>query len=428
MRFPLGLPPAALLFSAFALSGQTPGQPGAPPGSLTIAQAVAEAIQNNLDLLAERQNVPIARAREIHAALRPNPIVIFNWDYMDWLGRGLSAANSAGPSELAPQLNYIWETAGKRQKRIEVARLASGVAELRLLDSIRQLTFNVRAACVDYLLARENLALAQQNLKVFDDILAVNESRVKAGDLAGVELIRTRVAQQQFLSAVQQAQLRLDTARNSLQRLLGRQSRSPSFQLSGQLREDPAAYALDDLKSRALAQRPDLLALRKDRERASADTRLQQAIARPDLTSGLLYHHQYGYSNGRTFGITLSTELPIYERNQGEIARAVRETRQVELRAAALENSIQTEVENAWIEYRSAYALLERIRGSLLAEARRVRDITEFSYRRGEASLLEFLDAQRAFNDAMQGYNDARADYTRSLFLLEAAAGEPVQP
>jgi outer membrane protein, heavy metal efflux system len=60
----------------------------------------------------------------------------------------------------------------------------------------------------------------------------------------------------------------------------------------------------------------------------------------------------------------------------------------------------------------------------MLNQARDVRNITEFSYKRGEARLVEFLDAQRAFNDTMQGYNEARAEYARSLYLIEATAGQ----
>ena len=60
----------------------------------------------------------------------------------------------------------------------------------------------------------------------------------------------------------------------------------------------------------------------------------------------------------------------------------------------------------------------------MLSEARDVRTTTEYSYRRGEASFVEFLDAVRAFNDTMQSYNEARADYARSLYALDAIAGK----
>ncbi|HBY61418.1 MAG TPA: TolC family protein, partial [Solibacterales bacterium] len=58
--------------------------------------------------------------------------------------------------------------------------------------------------------------------------------------------------------------------------------------------------------------------------------------------------------------------------------------------------------------------------------ARSVRDTTEYSYKRGEASLVEYLDAQRAFNDAMQTFNDARASYARSLYWIDTVSGATV--
>ena len=48
----------------------------------------------------------------------------------------------------------------------------------------------------------------------------------------------------------------------------------------------------------------------------------------------------------------------------------------------------------------------------------------EYSYRAGEASLIEFLDAQRAFNDTMQGYNEARAEFARGLYLIDSVTGK----
>lgn len=396
--------------------------------ALTIDQAVDEALRNNLALLAEKQNVPISKAREIQAALRPNPVINFAWDYLDWLRRGLTIDNSAGPSEWNTHMDYIIEGPGKRPGRIALARLATAVTDLRLIDSIRLMTLNVRSTCVEYLLAKEGVDLARQNLKVFNDIIRVNEAKVQAGDLAGVELIRTRVAQQQFENTLRQAELRLRTAANDLQQMLGRKTKDPGFDIVDRLNERPVVVILSEMKSQALEQRPDLQAQRKDAERAAADTRLQKALAKPDYTASLMYHHQYGYSNGRTFGLYLQFPLPFNNRNQGEIARSQLETRQAELRGQSLETVISTEVENAYQQYMSAWNLLERTKGSLMAEAKQVRDIMEFSYRRGEASLLEFLDAQRAYIDAVQSYNAARGDYTKSLFLIDAVTGKSVNP
>jgi Outer membrane efflux protein len=64
------------------------------------------------------------------------------------------------------------------------------------------------------------------------------------------------------------------------------------------------------------------------------------------------------------------------------------------------------------------------IEGEMLDKARRVLASMEYSYRAGEASLVEFLDAQRAFNDTMQGYNEARAEYARGLYLIDSVTGK----
>jgi cobalt-zinc-cadmium efflux system outer membrane protein len=127
-------------------------------------------------------------------------------------------------------------------------------------------------------------------------------------------------------------------------------------------------------------------------------------------------------------GFFLSAPLPVWNRNQGEIERAKREEVQLQARIRALRAQIESEVQTAYDQYLGAQKLVERIGTDMLAQARDVRGITEYSYRRGEASFLEFLDAQRAYNDTVQSFNDARADYARSLFLLESVSAKGVQP
>ncbi len=119
-----------------------------------------------------------------------------------------------------------------------------------------------------------------------------------------------------------------------------------------------------------------------------------------------------------------STPLPIFNRNQGEIARAQVQQQQLETRTRALETDVAGEVANACAEYEAAREIVDTIERQMLAQARDVRTTTEYSYRRGEASFVEFLDAVRAFNDTTQSYNQARADYARSLYTLDSIAGK----
>jgi len=412
----------------FLAAGLASGQPAPLPEKVTIERAVQEAIEKNLGLLAQRYELSIADARIVTAGLRPNPVFSFGADYLDMLGTGFDSVNAAGPSEVNFRTDFILERGGKRQKRIEVAKNARSVAQLQLLDATRTLVLDVQSGFVDVLLAKDTLTLAQENLKVFTEIVAINEARVKAGDLAKVELLRTQVAALQFQNAVRQAELKLHVARNRLQVLMGRAVRSENFDAAGELRRDQALVLAEDLKKQALELRPDLLVQKRDQARSLADIRLQLAQGKVDFTVGTQYHRQYDNAHGNAMGFFFSAPIPVFNRNQGEIERARREQQQIIARINALQLNIQNEVQNAHQQYSTARTLLASIERDMLQRARDVRQITEYSYRRGEASFVEFLDAQRAFNDTVQGYNEARAEFARSLYLLDSTSGKSVNP
>src|SRR5262245_168552 len=119
--------------------------------ALTIEQALDEAVQSNLNLLAERVNLTIAEASLITARLRPNPVMSLSADHMDWLGTGFNQSNNGGPPEISWRVDVPIERGGKRELRIETAALGKAAAEARLLESIRSLRADVALACIDVL-------------------------------------------------------------------------------------------------------------------------------------------------------------------------------------------------------------------------------------------------------------------------------------
>jgi outer membrane protein, heavy metal efflux system len=407
-------------------AAQQPLPPPAQLESMTIGQVVTEAIDKNLDLIAERFNLPIAEARIVTARLRPNPVLSLWGNYLDILGTGFNAAtNAAGPTESVARVDFVLERGGKRRERIAVAEASKAVSQLDLLNATRTLIVDVQSAFVDVLQAKADLALAVENLKTFEEIVRVNASRVKSGDLAEVELIRSQVAQLQFENTVRQAELRLQTARARLQLLIGRRRGDRLVDATGEMRRDAMALSLEALRERAFAQRPDVLARRQDQARSQAELRLQLAQGKIDYTVGAAASRQWvrGLAAGNSMGFFFSIPLPVYNRNQGEIARAQQERLQVEARIRALETTIENEVDTAWLQYQNARTTLGRIEESLLVRAQDVRQVTEYSYRRGEATFLEFLDAQRAYNETIQAHNQARAEFARSLYNIDAVTG-----
>jgi len=410
-----------LLFASLACFAQTQTAQLQP---LTIEQAVAEAVEKNLTLLTEKYNLSIADARIITARLRPNPVITLDADTLDLLGTGFNTqTNNGGPESYAIRTDYLLERGGKRQARIAVAEGNRAVARLQLLNTIRGVVHDVQNAFVDLLAAKETLSLAHENLQTFHDVVSINEKRVKNGDLAEVELLRTQVAELQFENSVSQAELQVKTAAAKLGLLLGRAANATSLDLAGELRREPVPSNQEALLDQARQMRPDLLALVRDQARSQAEVRNQIALGKIDYTIGTEYRRQKKTAHANTMGFFIQTNIPLFNRNQGEIERARQEQRQIESRIRAAQATVENDVRIAYQQYLTASAALQKIEGAMLGKAQDVRSITERSYRRGGASFLEFLDAQRAYNDTAQIRNSAIADFARSLYAIDAATG-----
>lgn len=391
---------------------------------VSLDDAIREAMASNLDLAAAKYNISIAEARQITASLRPNPVLTVSANHLDLLGTGYSAANNAGPNEFMLHTDFILERGRKREARIAAALAQKSQAELEFRDTMRRLMLDVENAYVDLQGAKEALRLTQDNYRTVSALAAINTARVQAGDLAAVELKRSQVAALQIQTTVRQAELQLRQTRNRLQLVLGRTAPVETFDVADDLRRDTVPVDQPVIGERARALRPDLLAARQAVVRNQAGLRVEIAQGRVDYTVGTEYVHQHAPGTmGNSLGVTFSVPLPVFNRNQGEIVRAHREVDQAGLVVRSLEQKITAEVTDAWQRYSTAKTLLDDIERNMLTAAKEVRDTTEYSYRRGEASLIEFLDAQRAFNDSVLSYNEARASYARSLYLIDAVAG-----
>jgi cobalt-zinc-cadmium efflux system outer membrane protein len=287
--------------------------------AITIDQAVNEALDHNLTLLAERFNVNVADAAVLTAGLRPNPVLTASLMLPD----PTLVSAGIGPHEQIVRTDYVVERGGKRQRRLDQAVLAKTVVALQLVNTSRILRLAVEHAFTDVQLAERNLSLARENLKAFDDVVRINAERVRTGDLSPVELSRSRLASLQFQNDVRQQDTKLRTAKNRLSTLMGRAADGDGLEVTGELRNDAEPVDYELLRNQALDARPDVRALRADQARSVADTRLQLANGTIDYTISGEYHRQEGSNlRGNSYGLFFSAPLPIFNRNQGEVARA----------------------------------------------------------------------------------------------------------
>lgn len=395
--------------------------PAQGPVRITLDDAIQMALAHNHALLAARTTIQQSEAEETTANLRPNPVFFADWDYLPLFAP--SAQNTTylhQSTEADMGLSYLLERGGKRQHRLEAAKDVTAVTRSEVADSERGLSFQVASQFVSVQLAESTLDLAQQDLKSFQNTVDISQDRYKAGDISEDDFLKIKLQLLQFQTDASQALLAKVQALSDLRQLLGYESVSADYDVAGTLDYEPVHGNLEDFQARALATRPDLRAAQQGITAANSQYTLQKAIGKQDLTLQGNYTHVNGI-NGASF--YASIPLPVFNRNQGEIARARFAITQAQEQEKATDGQVLTDVEDAWEGLRTNDQIIQIYRSGYLDDAKQDRDISEYAYRRGAASLLDFLDAERSYRAAQLAYRQALASYTLAVEQLREAVG-----
>ncbi|PYN38476.1 MAG: hypothetical protein DME01_01330 [Candidatus Rokuibacteriota bacterium] len=379
---------------------------------LTLDDAVNTAIRHNATLRAKEAELEGIRANEITAALRPNPTASY------------SAEQFGGGSTAQPQHTMILaqpiETGGKRQRRIDSARAATRTTGYELNDVRRLVVSQVKSAFAGVLVAEATLALAEQNLKTLDEIERLQRIRAEKGDISQLELLRLQVQRFAFERDAGDARQAIEAAKIALRAAVGPDALADSFEVVGELDFRDSLLNRDELRRRALANRPDLQAAQAARDKARADVNLARANAWWDVTPQIEYQ-RIGPDN--TIGFGFSFPLRIFDRNQGEIARTRAEAERSDAltRSAAVQALAEVDTALSAVTVQRERVIV--LRDTYLPKAQQARTTVEFAYRRGGASLLDFLDAQRTYRETALEHLRAMGNFWFALYQLEAAVG-----
>jgi cobalt-zinc-cadmium efflux system outer membrane protein len=430
-----GIGYAALLGSVFwcAATGaqMLPTQAPAPqagtlaqkPGATTISleDAIQMAIQHNHTLLAARTVVQQNQAEETTANLRPNPVLLGDTQFLPLFNPSqLTADYFDNTAQYDLGVSYLFERGKKRQHRLQAAKDVTAVSRATISDNERTLAFNVATLFINVELAESTLELANEDLKSFQNTVDITEARYKAGDIGEDDLLKVKIQLLQFRTDISQAQLQRVQALSDLRQLLGYESIGPDYDVTGSFDYQPTAGSLEDLQAKALQNRPDLLAAQLGVNAANSQLNLQKAIGKRDVTGQINYTHLSDLNQLSLFG---QIQLPIFDRNQGEIARAGFVVTQAQQQQMFASGQVLTDVRDAYEGVHSNDQVVTLYRSGYLSVAQQSRDITEYAYRHGAASLLDFLDAERSFRATQLAYRQALASYLLALEQLREAVG-----
>ena len=396
----------------------------AAQGAMTLPAYVEGTLVRNLDALAQRFNVTSAEAQVAISRLFPDPQLTAGVSSRELYG----PARPASPTQATAGLAWTLETGGKRGARVAVAEDGVLKARADLETFLGDLRLTAENAFLDALRAGLVLDRKRKTLEGFREVVRLDDLRFKAGDIGGVELAQARVEARRFEGEVFGAQADLAAAEANLGQLLG--DAGAEVRPAGGLERPTVALTAEEVLSRAFLNRVDLVAARRGLQLAESQKRLAHANRWVDLGLAVAVNHTppvnasglaAPMSNALSF--TLSIPLPFSRRQRGELVQADAARAQARLEVQAMEQRTRADVAAALAQYQAAAAQLSTFREGILQDADQVLDGLQFSYRRGAASLLEFINAQRTSDEVHLAYCDALAAHAKALAALDRLSG-----
>jgi len=408
------------------------------PRQLSMADAERVFLARGLDLLIAEFGVRGAEGDLVAAGAHPNPNLALTGNLAlktrhdllydtgsnspaDVYGVGATISDNAAIED---------QLSGKRSLRIEAAAKALVAARLNIEDVRRLELAQLRQAYAAAVVAELNLQAARESFETYDKQLKLNEARYKNGAINGLELSRVLQAQLESQQAIDSAESGLKQATASLLFLLGARHVVPDVTLTSTIdyADVPQLVnaTLDSLHERALQNRSDVKIAAANLEQTQTLLRQAKRSRLPDVQL------QFGYSELCNsvacssipgFFAGLQGNVPLLYQQQGEIRRTESNVFAAERGLYKTKTQVLSDVTQAFAGYDAAKSQVQRMKSRLLEQAKRSRDLAQVMYQKGAASLIDFMDAQRAYVAAVVEYHQDLANYWNAVYQLEQATG-----
>jgi cobalt-zinc-cadmium efflux system outer membrane protein len=389
--------------------------------TISLDQAIDMALAHNHAIKAQRTMVLQNQAQEITANLRPNPTFGFDSQFIPiFTPSDFSSDNLNVTQQFDIGIGYLFERGHKRQARLQAARDQTAVTKSQTTDAERTLAFNVGQEFVSVLLAESTLRFAQQDLKSFQQTVDISDTQFRAGYISEVDYLKIKLQLLQFQTDVSSARLAKGQALVALRQFLGYDAVPVDYDVMGDLAYVPLKLNEEDLQAKALSQRPDFRAAVMGVTAAQSQIQLARANSKVDVNGTYDFSH---VSAQNTASIFVGFDLPIFNRNQGELARTRYALTQAQELQQSASDTVISDVANAYEAVKSNDEVVQLYTSGYLKQAQDSRDISEYAYKRGAASLLDFLDAERSNRATQLAYRQALASYMTAIEQLKEAVG-----
>ncbi len=390
---------AALLFAL--------PDPASAADTLRISTSDAERLLrgNNLQLLAAALHIDASAAAITQAGLWNNPTVSITQDVYNSSTHRALDFTSTGNTDI--QIQQLLLLAGKRGLQVRLAEIDRQVAGETYDDLSRELEFDLHTTMYDLYFLHRSLAFYDESIPAVRTTVEATEAIYSEHAILLSELLRLKSLLTSLASERLELANRAAEKENELRLLLGDTIGNvyePVIDTAAEGDLDPARLALPALIDSALASRPDVRMAEKNLLSAETNLRLQQALAVPDVTVGGSWSRASGYVPN-SFGISVSVDLPVFNRNQGAIAQAEAALNEHRHLLEQARQTVREEVTTAFDQLKETDRLYRSTDPEFMSQYQQLVRGTIANYERRNINIIEFTDFFEAYRTSMLQVN-----------------------
>ena len=385
--------------------------------AITLKEAVAAALEQNPELQELRLEVEAAKG-QLDKALIPliaNPVLETNGSR-----REMDPEEAEGwVTNYGVRLSQEFEIAGQRSIRIEVAQKNLARVGLEIADKERSLTYEVKDAYAKAVASREKISLAEEVVRLREDLLDLTGTKYRAGDVSALEVNLAEVEAAKARSDLVAASQGYRDAVLSLQGVMGSGGDLPPT-IEGELTPDVISIPDRESLRSALRERSDIkgAALEVDRSERAVELVRREAVPNPSL--GAFYDRD---EQRNDVGMVLSISIPLFDRKQAERREARAKLGQARIRQAGLSLTVEREFDEAYTNLVSSIRQLSLYKKEIIVKSRENLDLLNLAFKEGKIGFFDIRLAQRDAIDVQFAYLDALLRAEQAINAMERTTG-----
>lgn len=387
---------------------------------LNYIDFIQQVKNNNLEYAAQKYTVNLAEAEVENAKIIPD---------IEWNIEGNSNQKHMG-NNLETGLGWTIELGGKRKARIDLAKSQVDLNRYLLQDYLRNLYADASLQFLECIENKNLLDVQLNSYKTLSNLAASDSIRYKLGDITLTDSKQSKLEAQFMLNEVFKAESEWKNSLYALNLVMGKSQKDTLYTANSNFTDFNRDFNLADLITTAQNNRADLQAALQNKEVSQKMLKLAKANRVMDLgiSAGMQFNGKATneeapspYHTGVTAG--LSIPLRFLNNRKGEVQTAHYTIQQADLEYKQVELQIQTEVAQAYQNYVNTKKQMQQFSNGLLSESKAILEGKIYSYKRGNTSLLEVLDAQRTYNDVQENYYQTLYNFCSALVRLERTVG-----